>query len=175
MEGVDADLIATAWTRGDWLSGAGLVVSSVGFLFAAWQLVRTARATEATAEAVRASSRGQLLLLLPQFKLYELELDYALEQDNKPYAARILTSCSHLASEVSGLLSTNRDAFAVEDETITALKEVAALAGRAKASIYDSPSKKLAILTREFREVFGVSIQAIAQLQASAHSTPTVK
>lgn len=162
-------LLEAPWTRGDLLSAFGLVVSVVGFGFAAAQLVRTARATEATAQGVRAASRSQLMLLLPQFKLLELDLDHALDHDNRAQAVRVLTSCAHLANEVAGLVERDPVAFpGVEINAIEELRQVASAAAAAKSTIYESPQKKLVTITKGFRESFGTSMQTISQLQMAS-------
>ena len=71
----------------DWLGVAGLGVSVIGFGVAIWQLIRTANAAVATREAVERTEKrmaiNHLLILLPQFRIVEGELDRAAEEDER--------------------------------------------------------------------------------------------
>src|SRR5580692_8265065 len=92
----------------DWIGLAGLVVSVVGFGVAIWQLIRTANASVATLNAVERTEKrmalNHLLVLLPQFRLLENDLDYAAQEDDRSLARRSLVSYAHFAAEVATIL-----------------------------------------------------------------------
>jgi len=142
-------VIASAWVRADYLALAGLVVTTVGFTVAIWQLIRSANAAEATKAAVLALSRAQLLFLLPQFRVLETELDWAisLKTEGRDLAVRILTSYVHLAHEVAGLITVHSLG---EDEIGVKLRQSAKLAADAKNKIY-ATTIGVASLTKELR------------------------
>ena len=148
-------------SAGDWIGVAGLVVSVVGFVIAIWQLVRTANATKATKEAVERSEKrmaiNHLLVLLPQFRLIENDLDVAAQDDDKGLARRSLVAYAHFAAEVATILQ-NQDR--VDQTLITDLRTSATQASQAKATLIDSPSgKNTKQLTKDIREkISGLSV-----------------
>jgi hypothetical protein len=97
---------------GDWISVAALIVSVIGFTFTIWQLVRTANAAEATKRAIERTEKrmalNHLLVLLPQFRLIENDLD--------PAAA---DRYSQFLDHVSHIRWQNRVAHQSADHTLT--------------------------------------------------------
>jgi hypothetical protein len=141
-------------TAGDWLSLAGLVVSIVGFGIAIWQLTRTANASVATKAAIERTERrmalNHLLVLLPQFRILENDLDAAAQDDDRALARRSLISYSHFAAEVATILQ-GQDT--VDGSIIVELRESARQASRAKGTLIDaSLTKDTKQLTKEIRE-----------------------
>jgi hypothetical protein len=156
--------LLSGWSRSDVLGLLSIVVSVVGFGIAAWQLTRTANATIATRDAVRKSGRTQVLFLLPQFRLLETELDYAIDAGRNDLAARVLTSYSHLANEVAGLLEAQQLA---ESSALISLRESARTASACKGSIFTS-DESLASLTEPFRAALTDISSLISSLQAQS-------
>jgi hypothetical protein len=146
----------------DWIGLAGLVVSVVGFGVAIWQLIRTANASVATRNAVERTEKrmalNHLLVLLPQFRLLENDLDYAAQEDDRSLARRSLVSYAHFAAEVATILGGQSG---VNSTLILDLKASASEASLAKASLIDaSPGKNTRQLTKEIRErIAGMSVQ----------------
>jgi hypothetical protein len=122
------------------ISTVGVVISAVGFLFTVSQIRRTASAAEATRDAIKDSaSRMQLnylMVMLPELKIYEQELDAAAEGNDKRSARRVLVAYSHAANRVAALLSQSN----VEAEAVFAaqLRTSAEAATAAKSSLYAS-------------------------------------
>jgi hypothetical protein len=139
---------------GDWLSLAGLLVSVVGFGFAIWQLIRTANASIATKIAVERTEKrmalNHLLVLLPQFRLLENDLDHAAQEDDRPLARRTLVSYAHFASEVASILQGQDN---VDQSLIRELHSTARDASRAKGALIDAPiDADIRLLTKDARE-----------------------
>lgn len=162
---------AVPWSRGDLLGAWGLAVTAlgtaitlIGFGVAIKQLSRTANATEATLLTIKATSRTHLLFLLPQFRLFETELDWAIEEEKRDLAARVLASYAYLANEVAGLLAANQ--LAGED-AIGELRETATLASNAKNDLFRHSNRKIAGVTQEFRTAASRVSQVISELGAS--------
>jgi hypothetical protein len=158
---------------GDWLGIAGLAVSVVGFAIAIWQLVRTANATVATRQAVERTEKrmaiNHLLILLPQFRIVEGELDRAAEEDDRQLACRALVSYAHYASEAAAILSGQSNA---DQSLITELRSSSREASLAKGMIIDAAkSKSTKILTKDIRErMAGLSLH-VGALSASYQLT----
>lgn len=91
----------------------GLVVSVIGFGLTVWQLVRTANAAIATKAAIIQVNRrmlmNHLLVLLPQIRTLEADLDAAIAADDHLAAIRALNSFSHTASQIASLLDADKD------------------------------------------------------------------
>jgi len=125
---------------GDWLSLAGLIVSVVGFGIAIWQLTRTANASIATKRAIERTEKrmalNHLLVLLPQFRLLENDLDHAAQEDDRPLARRTLVAYAQFASEVAAILQGQDN---VDQSLITELRSTARDASRAKGALIDAP------------------------------------
>ena len=109
---VNAGLVkSTDWTgiAGFWVGIVGLTVSIIGFAIAIWQLKRTAKASEATRDAIvrteQKMATNHLMVILPQFHLLENDLDYAAQHDDRSLARRALVSYSHFATEAATILS----------------------------------------------------------------------
>lgn len=140
---------------GDWLSLAGLIVSVVGFAIAIWQLFRTANASIATRKAVERTEKrmalNHLLVLLPQFRLLENDLDFAAQEDDRPLARRSLISYAHFATEVAAILQGQDN---VDQSLITELRNSARDASRAKGTLIDAPgTNSTRELTKDARDV----------------------
>jgi hypothetical protein len=148
-------------TAGDWIGLAGLVVSVVGFVIAIWQLVRTANATEATRRAVERTEQrmavNHLLILLPQFRLIENDLDAAAQEDDRGLARRSLIAYSHFAAEVATILQGQNG---TDQTLVTDLRTSATQASQAKATLIDAPNgKSTKALTKDVRErISGLSV-----------------
>ncbi len=136
----------------DWLGLLGLLVSVVGFGLTIWQLARTARASEATAAAIaRTEARvsvNHLLVLLPQFRILESDLDSAAVEDDRRLAMRSLVAYTHIASEVCGLLRHQNN---VDPVLIDRLQTSATTASQAKATLINEPARQTKSVTRAFR------------------------
>lgn len=120
---------------GDGLSLAGLLVSVVGFGLTIWQLVRTANAAEATRAAIIGANKrmllNHLLVLLPQMRSLESDLDLAIAANDLPSAVRALNGFSHAANQIASLLDTEADA--AEDGLRMELRAAAASASLNKS------------------------------------------
>jgi hypothetical protein len=158
---------------GDWLGIAGLAVSVVGFAVAIWQLVRTANATVATRQAVERTEKrmaiNHLLILLPQFRIIEGELDRAAEEDDRQLASRALVSYAHYASEAAAILSSQSNA----DQTlVTDLRSSSREASLAKGILIDaSRNKSTKVLTKDIRERMASLSLHVGSLSASYQMT----
>jgi len=134
----------TFWTLSltDWLAIIGLIVGVAGFGITIWQLVRTARASEATKDAVERTEKhlaaSYLLVLLPQFRIIESDLDNAAMDDDRRLAMRALRTYADVASEVRSLLASQAD---IDAQLLERLGETALAASQTKASIVDNPGK----------------------------------
>ena len=146
---------------GDWIGVAGLAVSVIGFVIAIWQLIRTARATEATRRAIERTEKrmaiNHLLVLLPQFRLIENDLDSAAQDDDRGLARRSLVAYAHFAAEVAAILQNQEK---VDQALVTDLRVSATQASQAKAALIDAPgAKNTRQLTRDIREkLSGLSV-----------------
>ena len=134
------------------VNGAGLFVSVIGFALTIWQLVRTARATEATKIAVERTERrmaqNHLLVLLPQFRVLESELDFAVSDEDRKAAMKVLASYAQIASQVAGLLDGRGG---VDEGLVHKLERASRDASLTKARIINEPSRNVKQLTRDFR------------------------
>lgn len=139
-------------TLSDWLSLAGLVATVVGLYFAIGQIREAKRSADRARDAVEAAERrmalNHLLVVLPQVRILERDLDRAIEDGDRLAAMRALGTYSHVASEVSGLL---REQGIVGHETIERLRQSAIAAGEAKRRLLDSANLLPKSATREFR------------------------
>lgn len=149
-----AERPGTFWalSLADWLAVVGLVIAVAGFSLTIWQLVRTARATEATKLAIERTEKhmaaSYLLVLLPQFRIIESDLDSAAMDDDRRLAMRALRTYADVASEVQSLL---RSQTGIDDSLLNKLQTTAQAASLTKASIVDNPGRATKSLTREFR------------------------
>ena len=130
----------------DALGIASLGVSVAGFSFAAIQLKRTADASEATEKAVQDTARrlslNHLLVLLPQLRSIEAELDVAASENDRSLAIRTLVSYSHTATQVAALLEQDSD---TDQALVTRLRTSAKTAGAAKSVLVSTKNKSVAI------------------------------
>lgn len=161
-------------TLSDWLGIAGLVVSVVGFAVAIWQLVRTANASVATKKAIEATARrmsvNHLLVLLPQLRMIEHDLDAAMADDDRRLAIRALGNFSHTASQVASLLEGEGDA--VDAELIAKLRQSAGEAGKAKSAIVTGRAAVKTVAKSAAEGITDVAAHAagqIAQFQVRAN------
>lgn len=150
-----------AMKAGDWIALTGLIVSVVGFAIAIWQLVRTANAAEATKRAIERNEKrmaiNHLLVLLPQFRLIENDLDAAAQEDDRGLARRSLVAYAHFASEVAAILQSQDK---VDQVLVTDLRVSATQASQAKAALIDAPGgKNTKQLTKDIRDkLSGLSV-----------------
>lgn len=96
-------------TSSDAIGIWGLLVSVIGFGLTVWQLIRTASAAEKTKTAVEnAANRmvtNHMLVMLPQLKSAETELDAAIVSNDSKGAIRALIEYSYAAKQIASLLS----------------------------------------------------------------------
>jgi hypothetical protein len=162
---------------GDWLGIIGLVVSVAGFWIAIVQLRRTADATEATAVATKATAEkieqtldrmnvNHILVLLPQMRLAESDLDHATENDDRRLAQRALISYAHLANQLASLVEKVDGSDA---STVSRLKDSARAASAAKSALVTgragvrTATKDVAA---EISDLAGMSAGLIAKYQS---------
>ena len=156
----------------DWLGVAGLVVSVFGFGIAIWQLNRTANATEATAAQIGLTLHrmnvNHLLVLLPQLRMIENDLDEASIADDRRLAKRTLVSYAQTASQVASLLEVAESES--DADFVKRLRSSARLASLAKAALVSSSRGTVKSVTRELSteigEISGLAAGAIAQYQS---------
>jgi hypothetical protein len=114
----------------------GLLVTIVGFWLAVSQLRRTASATEATRSAIEASTKrmrlNHLLVLLPQFRSFEIDLDNAGDDNDEKAARRALVGYSHTANQVAELLKGEEG---IEPDFLELLRSSAISAASAKGRL----------------------------------------
>ena len=159
----------------DSLSLAGLVVSIVGFAVAIWQLIRTANASIATKTAIEDTARrmslNHLLVLLPQLRSIEGDLDAAAATDDKPLAIRSLVAHSHLANAVASLLE-GGEAAPVDPIWLVRLRDSAKAASTAKSALVtgSKPSVRITIKAalEQVAEVSSYAAGLSAQFQVKA-------
>lgn len=124
----------------DGLSIVGIVVTCAGFTVTIWQLMRTASASEATAAAIQETARrmnlNHLLVLLPQLRVIEGDLDAAMAENDRKLAIRSLVNFSHTANQVASLLEHETDS--VDQELVLKLRSSALEAGKAKNALVTS-------------------------------------
>lgn len=148
------EAVGSFWhlTLADWLAVAGLAVAIAGFGVTIWQLVRTARASEATANAIQRTERqmaaSYLLVLLPQFRIIEGDLDAAAVEDDRKLAMRALRTYADVASEVRTLLEGQAQ---VDRALLRKLEETSRAATLTKADLVDNPGKATKTITKQFR------------------------
>ena len=144
----------------------GLVVSVFGFLITIWQLIRTANAakasTRALEEATQRLSKNHLLVVLPQVRLLENDLDAALADDDKKLAIRTLVSYSHAANQLASLLAGHDDPEV--SDLIVKLKESAVTASAAKATLVSGTTKAVRLVARAASEQIGAISSPLAGL-----------
>lgn len=138
--------------RPSWFDWISLSVSVVGFALTIWQLTRTAKASIATRVAVESTERrmalNHLLVLLPQFRMIETDIDNAARENDYSLAIRALVTYTHTASEVAGLL---RGKQGVDQSVVASLEESSRLASKTKAEIVDDKRKYVKTVTKVFR------------------------
>jgi hypothetical protein len=158
----------------DWLGILGLFTTVVGFGLTIWQLIRTANASVATKAAIEATARrmslNHLLVLIPQLRVIEGDLDAAMAEDDRKLAIRTLVNYSHTANQVASLLE--GEDGEVDGELIDRLRGSAAEAGKAKSVLVTSTRgtvKTVAKAASEgIGEVAGHAAGLVAQFQVKA-------
>jgi hypothetical protein len=134
-------------TLGEVLSLVGLVVTAGGFAVTISQLVKTANAAQATERAIVAANKRMLLnhvlVLVPQLKVVEGDLDAAIADEKPLDAIRALVAFSHSASQVAALLESDPESdHAVLVET---LRTVADQSSQAKAALVSGSMKSMKV------------------------------
>ncbi|MFC7402770.1 hypothetical protein [Citricoccus sp. GCM10030269] len=151
----------------------GLVVTTVGFSLTVWQIWRTANASEKATEALKAATRrmhlNHLLVLLPQLKIYESELDAAQADDDKKQAIRALVSYSHAAQQVAALLESSSEGRE-EAELVDQLRSSASAASSAKATLVSGATKPVRLVVKSAAEQIG-SMSTFAAGLATRYQT----
>lgn len=151
----------------------GLVATVAGFTLAILQLRRTAAATEATTKAVTRTEKrmalNHLLVLLPQFRLLEADLDNAAEDNDRRLAIRALVAYSYIASEVAAML---RDQDGVDAALPDKLADTALTAAKAKAALVSDaralPKTATSLVRHEIAEVSTVLAGAVGTFRIEA-------
>lgn len=157
-------------TLSDWIGLIGLLVSIFGFTLAIVQLRRTANATEATAEKIEQTldrlSVNHILVLLPQLRLIENDLDHAAEYDDRRLAQRALISYAHTAGQVASLMEKRTEA---DTAFLERLRTSARDASAAKSQLV-STKVTIKAATRdvaaEISAIAGLSAGLVAQYQS---------
>lgn len=121
---------------GDVVGTLSLLVTIIGFWIAIAQLGRTTTATNAVKASIDESSKrmrvNHLLVLLPQFRSWETDLDAAEDDDDRKAARRALVGYSHAAYQVAGLLVADKH---VDSNFIQTITESANMASTAKGKL----------------------------------------
>jgi hypothetical protein len=144
----------------DLIGLAGLGISIVGFSLTVWQLLRTANAAIATKEAIVAANKrmllNHLLVLLPQLKTLEADLDTAIAAKNSEAAIRALIGYSHAANQVASLLDSQEDSM--DAELVKELRASAVNASANKAVLVIGTTRQLSsVLKTVASEISAVS------------------
>lgn len=145
-------------TLGDGLGVAGLVVGVLGLIVAVLgfkltiqQLKRTATATEATVDAMKTASRqmnaNYLLVLLPQLRALESEIDSATHDNDINSAMNSLRSYRSVSTQVSTLLKLTGDP--VHTQLIDLIDITAEAAAQAKASLASGKTKSVRVAVQD--------------------------
>jgi len=90
---------------------------------------------------------NHLLILLPQFRTIEVELDHAVETDDRNHAARTLVTYRHTAIEVAALLSLDDSSKTVSD----LLKTSAMTAATTKGELVTKKGRSLRSILQGFQ------------------------
>lgn len=160
-------------TFSDQLGVVGLVVSIVGFALAIQQLRKTAKASEATKTAIEETARrmsmNHLLVLLPQLRVIEADLDAAAAEDDRRLAIRSLVSYSHTVNQVASLMEGEAG---VSSDMMEKLRGSARIAGAAKSSLVTNNRLAVRSATKaaieEIGEVSSSAAGLVAQFQVKA-------
>ena len=158
----------------DWIGISGLAVTVVGFGATIWQLVRTANASIATRKAIEETARrmslNHLLVLLPQLRVIESDLDAAMADEDRKLAIRSLVHFSHTANQVASLLEGEGDS--IDRELIKQLRSSALEAGQAKSTLVTT-SRTVKVVAKTAAEsigkVSGHAAGLVAQFQVKAN------
>lgn len=147
----------------DFLSIVGTVVTIAAFGITIRQLVKTRDATDAARQAFeRAESRlsaNHLLILLPQLKAIEVDLDTATYNDDSNLAIRTLLAYSHAANQIAEWLE--QDQADEHADIILELRSSATTASTAKAALVSGTKKPLpAVLKPAAERISALSGQA---------------
>lgn len=110
---------------------------------------------------------NHLLVLLPQLRMIENDLDQAAADDDKKLARRALISYTHTASQVASLLEAVDGP--VDYELVSRLKSSAKLASAAKATIVNNARTTVRTATRDVAEqvadISGLTAGLLTQYQ----------
>ncbi|WP_292761941.1 hypothetical protein [Microbacterium sp. UBA3486] len=134
------------------VTSAGLIVTVVGFWVAIVQLKKTATATKATTTAVETANRrmlyNHLLVLMPQLRGLEGDIDASVVAGDKAAAVRALVAFSHAANQVAALLDTEprNDGVGEHAELIGELRAAARAVSAAKGELVSGTKKSLGTL-----------------------------
>ena len=129
------------------IGALSLIVTAVGFGLTISQVRKTKDAAIATKDAIVAANRrmlyNHLLVLLPQMKNFEGDLDAAIAEPDKASAIRALVGFSHAANQVAALLETDGVAHAA---LIVELRATARAASVAKGELESGNARPLTSL-----------------------------
>jgi len=139
------------WRVPDVVELVGAAIGVAGFVFALIQIRRTVRASEAATSALTTArvslTRNQTLLLIPQFRMIDQDLDLAIKTNNKDLLVRSLVHYAHLARETAQLLR----ARPMDDHTSIDLEKSALAATSMKVRMVSSDVKDLRAESRSVR------------------------
>lgn len=145
-----------ALSYGEWIGTISLVVTTAGFGLTIAMLIRTAQASEAAVQAITRTEKrmalNHLLVLLPQFQIFEIELDVAAEDDDRKHAMRALSTYKNVANEIASILE-NQDT--VDSELIDRLRVSAHEAVVAKSELVTRKEEPVGRLTEDVRRELG--------------------
>jgi len=140
----------------NWLGLIGVAITTIGFSLTILQLRRTAKASEMSARAIERTEKrlalNQLLILLPQFQVFENDLDHAIDVDDRRWAIRTLVACKNIANEVAAMLE---DDETVDHTVVNTLRSLARHASDAKSQLISQPTETIANMTSEIRLELG--------------------
>ncbi len=140
-------------TAADIATFASLGVALVGFGITIKQVRTTLSATRATRKAVEDTERrithNHLLVILPQFRLLEADLDTAVGAENRELAIRTLVTYRHLAGEAASLLQL--DEAQRHSEIVAELRVTMEMAGSTKNGLVNSGKVSIKSGTKTFR------------------------
>ena len=151
-----SDVLAI-WGLG--ITSLGLLITVIGFWLAIVQLRKTATASTATTLAVQTANQrmlyNHLLVLMPQLRTLEGDVDAAVVGGDREAAVRALVAFSHAANQVAALLETEPVETRLSDhvELVADLRLAARAVSAAKGELVSGSKKTLGNL------LHGVSTQ----------------
>lgn len=133
-------------------SSIGLIVTVVGFWLAIVQLRKTASAAKATTSAIETANKrmlyNHLLVIMPQLRSLEGDIDASVASGDKGAAVRALVAFSHAAKQIASLLETepSTDGELEHAELIGVLRATARAVSTVKGELVSGSKKSLSTL-----------------------------